>query len=130
MPSFWGSSQPRDQTQVSRIAGGTLCHTLLSDHYVKLAGSLEGGGTISKETTKNTENDLSVVKEKSRKECYLYEKFDFKGAILNQKKKKEKKKNIDDCKQLCKVISLSSFFLKVTGLSLSFVLPLKFYTCY
>ena len=42
-------------------------HTLLSDHYVKLAGSLEGGGTISKETTKNTENDLSVVKEKSRK---------------------------------------------------------------
>jgi len=32
-----------------------------------LAGSLEGGGTISKETTKNIENDLSVVKEKSKK---------------------------------------------------------------
>ena len=36
-----------------------------------LAGSLEGGGTISKETTKNIENDLSVVKEKSRKRVFL-----------------------------------------------------------
>lgn len=67
------------------------------------------------------------LKKSQGKECYLYEKLDFKGAILNQKKKK---KNLDDCKQLVKVISLSSFFLKVTGLLLSFVLLLQFYTCY
>ena len=68
------------------------------------------------------------LKKSQRKECYVCEKIDFKGAILNQKKKK--KKNLDDCKQFVKVISLSSLFLKVTGLSLSFVLLLQFYTCY
>ena len=33
--------------------------------------------------------------------------IDFKGAILNQKKEKEKKKNIDDCKQLRNFFELS-----------------------
>ena len=47
------------------------------------------------------------LKKSQGKECYLYEKFDFKGAILNQKKEREKKKNIDDCKQLRNFFELS-----------------------
>lgn len=30
------------------------------------------------------------LKKSQGKECYLYEKLDFKGAILNQKKKKKR----------------------------------------